>query len=222
MAIKSLIEAVALDETVFRANMEPSDVQRLGGGLPSGDVSIVVIDPPVKALDGRLEFDLAAARVLAVGTSNRAVIILSETTDSGAHMNGDLSVNRAPLEEERETADTIDGDEQYIAALHIADLPAELRETGENLIRGIRRSYPGRLIRADSGKFVNEPDPFFAIKIQPRARDLAINVRGYPWEFDAPLHFGLKIDRGSHSKFKISRLEDVHDAVAVVGQARKK
>jgi len=80
-----------------------------------------------------------------------------------------------------------DGDKRFIH-----DLPSSLTHVGILLLRTVRQEFRGRLrYYQPSNEYVETPDNFWAVQIQPRLEAIKITVRGRPREFSNPLVIGV-------------------------------
>ena len=71
-----------------------------------------------------------------------------------------------------------------------------------------------------TGRWVHLPDNFVTVKPQERIQDLALTVYGDPHDFrDLKPSFEMKRDQNSYSRFKISRADQVPEAVRVINRA---
>jgi hypothetical protein len=205
--------AKEIAEHIWRAHLDPSEVRLLGPSENAlGTFSIILVTTAADGGNGHLEFEPRHAHVLNVGTSSEALIIFAPLGESGATQR--LS---ALLEPER-AVQYSGGDQAFLNAL-----PSELRSLGEDLLRGVRHHYNGKLeLYPTSGKYVESPDNFWTVKIQPRAKSLRITVRGIPSDFVVPAGIRVKADMAGYSAFKVCKKHEVDAAVSVIRQARKK
>ena len=108
---------------------------------------------------------------------------------------------------------------------YLADLSVdpELRRIGSQLLARVRAKRPGGLRHyPESGRYVETPDNYWTVKIQPRDRSLMITVRGRPELFSTIDGIDVKPDRGSYSRFKVSSAAQVDAAAAVILRARRR
>jgi hypothetical protein len=207
-----------LAERVWEGELGASDASIFGKALlVSGDTSVVLVDGPVEWLGegGPLSFDHARARVLNKGASGRAIFVAQGHS---------LTPDHEPSAVTGATSGVPSvgggGDQMFLDDL--ASRP-ELREIGERLLAGIRARSGGTLrLLEQSGKYVETPDNFWTVKIQPRDGSLRVTVRGRPPELPHPSELDIKPDRPSYSNFKIKTLSQVDAAVRVVLAARRK
>jgi hypothetical protein len=202
----TLRPAHELSQYVWEAEVDPSELSVFGKPLDeSGPISVIQVAGDITPeTDGAaLRFDHRHARVLNRGNTPRAVVI----------------ANTSATTEEAPEEINMPGDQRFLSDLRSAG--PDLYQIGSRLLTGVRSKRPGHLSCTPS-RYVETPDNFWAVKIQPRARSLAITVRGEPKQFS--LASGLKIvpDRGSYSRFTISSPSQVDAAVAAIMRARRK
>lgn len=114
-----------------------------------------------------------------------------------------------------EYAVTEQSDSDFVAAL-----PPSLLGLGEELLRRVRRTWPGHL-SLEGVRYVNRPDNFWTVKIQPRDGSLAITVRGNPEKF-AETGLGILPDRPGSSRFKVRTVAEVDAAMDVLRRVSKR
>ena len=122
---------------------------------------------------------------------------------------------------EDEQHDFVQGDHWFLQ--RIEGLQAQLREIGVLIYTGVRAASPRGKLRyyKKSKRFVESPDNFWTICFQPRCSDFVITVRGEPEEFKTE-SIVVKRDRGTYSRFKVTRLEEVDEAVRLILSARRR
>lgn len=109
------------------------------------------------------------------------------------------------------------GDQQFFE-----ELPPVLEGIGQALLKGIRRDHTGELRPTSKiRKYLETPDNFFSLTIQPRAQSVAITVYGTPEKFHARADIALKSDWPGHSRFTVSRMDQVPSAVSTIRQAHE-
>jgi len=115
----------------------------------------------------------------------------------------------------------VEGDHWFLQ--RIEGLQAQLREIGVLIYTGVRAVNPRGKLKCftKSKRFVESPDNFWTICFQPRRSDFVITVRGKPEEFKTE-SVVVKPDRGTHSRFKVTKLEEVDEAVRLILSARRK
>ena len=81
---------------------------------------------------------------------------------------------------------------------------------------------PLQFEQSDAGRWVSRPENFLTIKPQERALDIAFTVYGSPEIYkDLGVSFEIKSDQNSYSRFKINKIDQVPEAITVIGEARK-
>jgi hypothetical protein len=196
-------------EGVWHATLSPRETAVFGRCESRlGDYSVIVLDAVVDSQGNALELDPARARLVNVGSKSRAVIVTNLPEDGTSAR--DLSPSEAPA---------FQGDDvKFIDSLK--KLPPELRMVGHRLLSEIRRHFFGQLrYHPRSRKYVEWPDNFWTVTIQPRVRDLLITVRGEPEAFVSKGVIELKADRTGYTSFKLSREDQLAEAVTTIRQA---
>jgi hypothetical protein len=94
-------------------------------------------------------------------------------------------------------------------------MPPDLAQAAEQLLSAVRQEFPGELCEGLARKWVNHPNNFFAVTIQPRDGSFAIHIKGHPNQFTAS-SLDIKVDRSSYSRFKLSNASQLSDAIRVV------
>jgi len=108
-------------------------------------------------------------------------------------------------------------------ALFLSQLTPELTQLGISLLQFVRADSPGPLVfHPRSSKYVESPDNYWTVRIQPRDRSLRITVRGIPSRFSNVSTIELKPDMGTYSAFKIWRDEQLKEAVQVIREASRR
>jgi MinD-like ATPase involved in chromosome partitioning or flagellar assembly len=112
-----------------------------------------------------------------------------------------------------------EGDREFISALRA--LPRPLALAARRLLAGVRVRSPGHLEFAGrSGRYVNRPENFWTVKIQPWDQSLVITVRGDKARFEAHSRIiTFKDDRPGYTRFKFSARRHVPSAIDVIRRA---
>ena|SRR3990172_3321080 len=198
----------ALDSWLWTAAIDPREITRLLGDCRysyGGPNVILLSKPPVRVSNSQLQFAPADARPLNIGAQFDTLIIWD--AESSADKAEDQTDTEASL-----------GDLQFVASL-----PAELEQLGKTFLAAIRKQFKGRLeYHSKSRKYVERPDNWWTVIIQPRARSLRVIVRGKPEEFDVQDGVRLSQDQHGYANFTIARVEDVPKALAILQQAKRK
>ena len=162
---------------------------------------------------GAVSFSPDAAIVLNVGTTSRTVIVAAGSPNSAtSECRGLTSLADAP-------GTLGSGDQQFLRALD--ELPDEVKEAGEAILTQVRQHFPGDLRAVSTRRFQETPDNFWFITIQPRDRSLSITVRGLLERFSTA-RLKVVADRRPYSRFKVTSMADVPEAVDVISKAVRK
>ena len=79
---------------------------------------------------------------------------------------------------------------------------------------------PAHFEHSAAGRWVHRPENYVTVKPQEQIKDLAFTVYGDPQDFvDLDISFEIMPDRSSYSRFKISRADQVPEAVRVINRA---
>lgn len=73
-----------------------------------------------------------------------------------------------------------------------------------------------------SGKYVETPDNFWTVRVQPRDRSFRFTVRGTPESFNARGVLKLKPDMTGYSSFKLKDETQIGELVDILKQTRRK
>lgn len=98
-------------------------------------------------------------------------------------------------------------------------MPRELRDLGEKLLQRVRKQFGGYFQRTSAGRYVNRPNNFWTVKVQPRDESYSITVRGYAHEYQGIKALQVKDDRRGYSRFKLSSPNQFEAAWSVVQKA---
>jgi hypothetical protein len=198
----TLEDCVELSPGIWRTCLGDRGLDVLGRPEHAeGSRSVVLLnEKPVFTQERSLTFPLSAARVVNRGSADE-VLLVATTPDGGP----------APPR-------SLNGDQEFLK-----NLPSYLYDVGSELLNRIRSEFPGELrFHPRSKKFVESPDNFFTIRIQPHDRSLRITVRGLPQKFRKPRSLELKQDMTSYSAFKIASADEIHEAIEILRQADRK
>jgi hypothetical protein len=200
--MKLVLRCRELSSGVYEADVPPVDVSRLGKSRRVGEASVLLLAGNPEFAAGDLTFAPASITVLNTGTTSRTVIILNGA-DSESKRNAMTA--------------TSSGDAEFLG-----NLPSSLRDIGGDLLAGVRKRWDGSLALSASGKFVETPDNFWTVKIQPRDVSLRLTVRGEPSRVGGVTELGVKPDMNGYSTFKIRSCDEVPIALAVLFRARRR
>lgn len=214
MAIRMSVEKAALlSDGVWSAPLSQSEVQMFTRGRSAGmgQVSVLgVIEPEFDEPTCTLSIDSRQVHVLNIGKSDRTLIV--DLGKSPSAIPEDQT--NAPTPQPSETSSAGRGDAMFVVSCH-HHLAPDLVSMVEQLLAEVRSRYPGELHEGLARKWVNHPENFMALTIQNRDQSFAIHVKGEPEDFSAPT-LEIKPDRGSYSRFKLKRQEQLNDAISVI------
>lgn len=217
MSLKFVIEGVErISNNIWKATLNPSDARALGSYSNSyGSYTVVLLSGSSTNFDVHsktLSFDSKAAKLLNVGSTDQAFLL------SDPHQGVTMPQAYTQLKDDQPKNTENYGDKKFLS-----DLTEELQALGETLLAAVRRQFRGELrYHPRSGKFVESPDNFWTVRIQPRDRSLRITVRGIPSSFFKTSTIVLKADMGSYSAFKVSDEKQIEEAIAVIRMASQK
>lgn len=209
----SISNVKQLDDHAWAAELEPKYVRSMAlADVPMGDVSMVQLSGSIQQPSGDvIQFLPDQAKVITVGRTSKTYFIRA-TSLAGLGTQNDKAHESEDQEGPRSA-----GDHEYYEAL--AEQPKYVQTLGEAFLNEVRRHFKGTLKPSKSGRFIERPDNFWTVKLQPRDKSLAITVRGYPRDFRVPDAIDLKADRTGYSRFKVERMEDIPGAVSIIQQA---
>jgi hypothetical protein len=214
--MKMLIEgAVAGINGSWLALVPPHQVAMLGAPkITRGTTSVLLASSP--SFDDRtsqLSFDADSVMVLNLGTSPRTFVI-------DTIVSSDVLEARAQEKLEKAESQLGVGDREFLG-LAERELRGEAQEAAVDLIREIRRRWPGDLKRGERNNFSNTPDNFWYVIVQPRAQSLSITVRGAPDRFRSDV-LELRVDRPGYTRFILKNPDDVPEALRIIEQSKRK
>lgn len=202
-----LDDAERLSPWVWSATLPPEDAEVLGSAATRAGVITIVLLPhlaPPSEDIAELSFEPSHAKVLNAGSSARAVFVFGRESDTR---------DEEEIEPHTYGPRVQHDDGQFLVDLH--NLPNELAEVGRQILAGMRSSSGGYFQRTRSGRFVNRPNNFWTVKIQPRNRSLRFTVRGDSKRFSHIRGVTVREDRNGYSSFKLSTADQL-DAVLQV------
>jgi hypothetical protein len=194
------LPAQAIASDVWEAHLSPGEIRTLGGSPNHfGATTVVLLGNAPQFSNSQLSFNPVSANVVNIGSSPRTLFVGSPSQASASPTGRGAAT----------------GDADFLA-----QLPPSLKELGDVLLASIRRHWMGDLRASPSGRFVETPDNFWTVKIQPRDGSLRLTVRGEPERLAAAPQLGVQQDRRGYSTFKISRVDQIPLVVDVLGRAR--
>ena len=206
------------DQPIVRTEISPADVLRFRQDSPSiGMTSIIHCGPTLpKECENGTPFTLAPNQlaVLNVGSTPKTYLMFD-------HVSGDQidhpACERDPnnLLRTHHSSGIIRGDEHFRKSL-----PSHLKALGLKFLEMIRERFVGELIfHPKSRRFVESPNNFWAVVIQPRDKSLRVTVKGRPNAFVIPSDLELKRDQSSYSAFKVKEDSQLASAVQIITKA---
>jgi hypothetical protein len=188
-------------DDVWEADVPATDLALLGDAArEDGSVSVVLINGDVRAHGGRLSFDHAQATVLNRGSTPRTILVRGQIGSPAGSL------------------PSAGGDAAFLDSL-----PKGLKSLGSALLERVRRESPGELrYHETSRRYVETPDNFWTVKVQPRDGSLRLTVRGDVSRFADITGLSISPDRNGYSGFKIANRSELGAAVAVIRRAPRR
>ncbi len=179
--------ARALDDGVWTGTLSEAEARRLPGAplLSSGPHVVMLTAPAWNGAELRAPFD--GVSVVALGAGERAIFLsvtaaaaplarasAAQTPPAGP---APAAPNTAPAADQTPTDAAATNDDAAFVA-ECAQLGSEMERVARALIARIRATYEGRLKRQTNPRlFVETPDNFWSVEIQPRAGAIKLVVR---------------------------------------------
>lgn len=205
------IEAVSpMSEHVWMATIDPQSLIRLAPpSRQGGRLSVALItNPSFDKASRSLQFDLNTFALLNLGRTGETVLLDSREQD--AEQPTQIPARQEPVSP---------GDLQYLK--DVAQLPTSLREIGEKLLAGVRAVYPGVLAyKEKSGKYVETPDNYWVVRVQPRAGSYRIIVYGPPEEYKEFGSLKAQKDMSGYTNFTISNMLQLDEGLKAILYAK--
>jgi hypothetical protein len=196
---------------IWTSEIDPQRLLRLANPIRQGGrINIVMIsEPSFDNQKNSIQFDLDSAILLNLGNTSETVLI--DSRDGNAIET--VRKKRVIIHESK-------GDQKFISELSV--LPDSLRKIGERLVKEVRKLFPGELkFHPITKKFVESPDNFWVVRVQPRAKSLRIIVYGLPEAHRLTNTIKLKRDMSSYSTFILEREHQLPEAVEIIREAKK-
>jgi len=197
----------AIDAGVWTGALSQGDAKRLPGApLKIAGPHVLLLQRP--AWDGQvLKAPFDGVSVLALGSAEAAIFLSAADAraatgdDHATALPAAAAETPAPSPTPRRSGDTGD-DETFIAELN--EIGSDMARTGRALMTRIRALHDGALARAASPRlFVETPDNFWSVEIQPRRQAIKLVVRtteekllraGLPYDSERPpSYWAMKI-----------------------------
>lgn len=197
----------------WMGRVSPAALRMLGVPESSkGDLSVVLLPGSVpEANSTRLEFEPASAKVLNLGRTDLVVFVFGGHAESASD-HGEVDLHRH--------GPRVQNDDDAFQA-ELVTLPEELQQVGQDFLKAVR--HPDDYFqRTSAGRFVNRPNNYWTVKVQPRDQSLRITVRGRPEDFRPVPDIELKPDQNGYSAFKLERPQQARSAIALLRQAAQR
>jgi hypothetical protein len=208
-----LLDGVEGREGCWLASIPPHQVAKLAKPLMArGTTSVLLVSTP--HFDGdrhQLRFGADDVAVLNLGTTARTFVVDAVSSDDAA------SKQQAT---DQEAGQLGPGDREFVH-LTETELRGEAKEAAIDLIREVRRRWPGDLKRGERNNFSNTPDNFWYVIVQPRVQALSITIRGVPSRFQSNL-LDLRVDRPGYTRFTIKSSDEIPEALRLIEQSKRK
>jgi hypothetical protein len=200
--------AMQVSDGIWLVELPPHQIKFFGDCRNAeGERSVILVsDPQFDAKTGALAFDTDGVTPLNIGASNTVVALRSKTPSL---------IRVRPSDK----LDPDSGDKQFLSELE--SLPKDLVSSGRLLLSTIRAKFPGDLKPTRLGKYMNWPDNFWTIKVQPRVKNLALTVRGVPERFGKS-SLEIKPDQNGYSRFWLRKPEELQEALRIVFVAQRR
>jgi hypothetical protein len=200
-----------LGDDIWRTKIEPSTIRRLGTPkVQEGKLSIIAtLDNPIDRISGSLVLFDHKVMVLNLGTTDDVIVIkLGRTIEQ--------PTSPSPSQHQAQTGRALQrGDAQFIVACRHHQLPSDMINAMEIVLKRVRAEFPGHLVEGQNRKWVNHPDNFVAITIQNKDLSFAIHVKGRTDQF-GHTSLQLKADRPGYIRFKTNSASDVQKAGDII------
>jgi hypothetical protein len=215
--MKVTVDKVTLGtEGVWTVQIDPQRLLRLAKPHhQGGHTSILMISQPYfDEQNHSLQFDLDSAILLNLGNTNKAIFIDSAESEDMQEF------EQIQFVQQVDTKKLTAGDRQFFEELK--KLPEAQQKLGKQLLTLIRQELPGELkFHQKSGKFVESPDNFWVVRVQPRAKSLRIIVYGNPNKYYGLQNtIVLKPDMAGYSNFVIDKENQLSDAINIIRKAK--
>ena len=233
--------AKRIEQGLWKATLKPEEAATLGScDSKSGPFSVLLLESTFDydLQTQSLTFDPNASRLLNIGSTDQVILLSGEAVRAVKKATAASTPSRpansreprakAPTPPAKEAAKTENAPEIELSQalstgdkLFLSELPSEMRSTGELLLSGVRKEFPGELsYEPRSAKFDETPEIFWTVKIQPQEKNLRITVRGTPETLPTVGGVNVQLDKFGYSFFILSQPEQVQDALSVIRQGR--
>ena len=228
MSLRIVYEhAEQLSLGVWRVPIPPSELTHLGPSMAAGPGRSVIVAsaPPTYDAEGQMLSVTASPLLVAhQGDPETAeVIVVCTITSHGKEEPMSTPEHQrpqtnAPTPKPKPEPQLAAGDREFLIALgrdrHV------LSAAGRRLLHEIRTFYKVGALEKKGRRFVETPDNFWTVTIQPRAQSLRISVYGTSAILHAPAGITWeKAPRPGYSEFLIHRDSQIEGAVQIIRQA---
>ncbi|MFV0349618.1 MAG: hypothetical protein ACK5JO_13635 [Halodesulfovibrio sp.] len=197
---------------VWNVQIEPQRLAHLGTPLSQqGNTSVLLIRSPAYDLQRKtIEFSLESVLLLNLGRTSQTFLV-----DAGLDQEHTaLLVGGVPKYE------GCGGDKFFLDKLK--SLPSDREALGVDILRAVRSCLAGELVyKEKSQKFVESPDNYWVVRIQPRVKNLRIIIYGIPSDHKNYSRIELAKDMSSYSSFLVESSEQVEEAVDAILSAKQ-
>lgn len=208
--MKLLLEdAIEVGNGIWMTHVAPHQLAMLGECKSSrGRRSVLLAASPTFDEGRGLILDTETLSVLNLGTTPSTVVIDTAISAEALERADDGSDNYGP------------GDREFLSLVK-SELADEAQAAAFKLFEQVRAENPGDLKRGNRLNFSNTPDNFWYVIVQPRAQSLSVTVRGEPRRFGIS-SLELKTDRPGYTRFSVSRLSEVSEAIRLIAQSKRR
>ena len=205
--------ASKISDGIWLFEMPPHQVAQLSNEARTlGTKSIVQLgNPRFDQSKKQISLSIDDFVPLSIGTSIHAFGI-AEWKES------EISASKATQKVDNFTSGN--GDNEFLKLVSEVLTPP-VEEVARVLLQKIRAKSPGDLKLGKARNFSNTPDNFWYVRVQPRANDLSITVRGSVEHFSNVAPLELKDDRGN-TRFKVKEASDIPAALDLIFHALRK
>lgn len=207
MPVKIIIENVKrINNLIWTADFDHADLAVLSTAKSKiGKINILYLPQTESPSTGSEELLLDPRDIIFLnsGVSSKAILIFDEKQES--------------FHDQKKSSNYFGDDELF--SKEMLRLPKPLQDLGNELVNRIRQIFPGYFIKSKNGRYVNQPDNFWTIKIQPNDQSFAITVRGKSSEFSNIDNIKILDDRPGFSRFKIEDNRQLDSAIKIISKS---
>jgi hypothetical protein len=207
MPVKVIIESVkSINDSIWSADLDHADLAVLSTAKSKiGKMNILYLPQTEKPHSGSEELLLDPRDIIFLnsGASSKAILIFGEKVENSR--------------DQKKSSNYFGNDELF--SKEMLQLSKPLQDLGNELVNRIRQIFPGYFIKSKNGRYVNQPDNFWTIKIQPNDQSFAITVRGKSFEFRNIDDIKILDDRPGFSRFKIEDYRQLESAIKIISKS---